>query len=798
MYSYEWDRRTGGYRLTTKTGKFVASEIRPVFADELALTGLEVRLAFDPKEQRPLLWAKQNVYLYRGEEIARLHKTRYGNPLDIEWRSALCWEDGSNNEAKTRRKLKLVPVDVGAMAAKNLGIMTALVADTLKRIKEMHDAYAGKCDAIYIGFSGGKDSMVLLDLCHKVLPLDVPVVFSDTDMELPDTYSVWEEIQSRYEGRPFLKVSAKTPALENWRLFGPPSRSVRWCCAVHKSAPALIELKHRLSVTSVKAAAFLGIRSEESLSRSAYEDIGEGVKTSSQANLMPILEWGAHELWLYLLKNDLLVNRAYRYGLSRVGCVMCPESSEKYAWFVDAIYPEAIKPYSDAIIETSAKEFVSQEAAREFLGSSNWQARKSGVTLKQHLSRPAERTEGLNIEWYGAELNAALFFEWLKTVGNVYRDESDACFRLVLRDERSEGVLFTVCDSTNGAGKIRLSFVDDAGRKRLLPVLRTVLQKSVACVGCQACEAECPTGALHASNDRVVIDETKCIHCLRCHSTDHGCWRFKSMYVSDSLQSGLKGINAYNNFGLRTEFVSVYLAERGEFDQTAQLNRVKQVPAAKAWFRQGLLMNAKTTTPTKLLDVFEKRGVENSLAWDCVWMGLCNYAPVVKWLVCTLKMDVSYTDADLFNNLGNDIKDVTKKGGLQALKNMLISTPFGTEENSVCALLKKGKHTVGLTRRSRSVDQLVVLYGLYVITEKAGRGAFTIRQMMAAEFDGEFVSPMVAFGITPDEFKKQCMGLAAVYPDLIACSFTLGLDEVRVFPETKRRDDVVALILEKH
>ena len=205
------------------------------------------------------------------------------------------------------------------MVAKNRGIMTALVADTLKRIKEMYDAYAGKCDAIYIGFSGGKDSVVLLDLCHKVLPLDVPVVFSDTDMELPDTYRVWEEIQSRYEGRPFLKVSAKTPALENWRLFGPPSRSVRWCCAVHKSAPALIELKHRLGVTSVKAAAFLGVRGEESLSRSAYEDIGEGVKTSSQANLMPILEWGAHELWLYLLENDLMVNRAYRYGLSRVG-----------------------------------------------------------------------------------------------------------------------------------------------------------------------------------------------------------------------------------------------------------------------------------------------------------------------------------------------------------------------------------------------------------------------------------------------------------------------------------------------
>lgn len=797
MYSYEWDKRTGGYRLTTQTGKFVASEIRPVFAEELMLTGLDTRLTFNPEERRPLLWAKQNVLLYRGEEIARLHKTRYGNPLDIEWKGELCWEDDSHEGAKTRKKLKLIPVDVEAMAAKNRGIMTALVADTLKRIKEMYDAYVEKCDAIYIGFSGGKDSVVLLDLCHKVLPLDVPVVFSDTDMELPDTYGVWEEIQSCYEGHPFLKVSAKTPALENWQRFGPPSRSVRWCCAVHKSAPALIELKHRLGVTSVKAAAFLGVRSEESLSRSAYEDIGEGVKTSSQANLMPILEWGAHELWLYLFENDLMVNRAYRYGLSRVGCVMCPESSEKYAWFVDAVYPDAIKPYGDAIIETSAKEFVSREEAQEFLGSSNWQARKSGVTLKKHLSRPFEITDGLDVEWRSSGLNIASFLEWLKTVGKIFMDGPEGCFRLVFKNGRSEGVSFKVFNAINGAGNIRFSFVDDIERKRLLPVLKTVLQKSVACVGCQACEAECPTGALHTSNGRVVIDETKCIYCLRCHSIDQGCWRFKSMYVAESSQSGLKGINAYNNFGLRTEFVSVYLAERGEFDQTAQLNRTKQVPAAKAWFRQGLLMNLKTTAPTKLLDVFDKRGVEDPLAWDCVWMGLCNYAPVVKWLVCTLKMDVSYADGDLFDMLGNDIRDVTKKGGMQALKNMLVSTPFGSGENSVCELTKKGKLTVGFTRRTRTVDSLVVLYGLYVMAEKAGRSAFTVRQMMAAEFDGEVVSPLSAFGIPPDEFKKQSMGLAAMYPDFISCSFTLGLDEVQLFPEMKNRDDVVELIMQK-
>ena len=692
--------------------------------------------------------------------------------------------------------MELVPIDVRAMVTKNRGIMSALVADTLKRIKEMYDAYIGKCDALYIGFSGGKDSVALLDLCHRVLPLDVPVVFSDTDMELPDTYRVWEDIQRRYEGRAFLKVAAKNTALENWRLFGPPSRSVRWCCAVHKSAPALIALKKRLGMTSVKAAAFLGVRGEESLSRSAYEDIGDGVKTSAQANLMPILDWGAHELWLYLFEHDLPLNRAYRYGLSRVGCVMCPESSERYAWFVDAVYPEAIKPYSDAIIETSAKEFASQDEARDFLGSSNWQARKSGVALSKHLSRPAEKQDGADIEWHGDGLDVGSFLEWLKTVGDVYINETDGSHRLVLKHGLSEGLLVQIGESGNGAGNVRVLIMDDAERKRLLPALRTVSQKSVACVGCQACEAECPTGALHVGNGGVVIEGAKCVHCLQCHSVDYGCWRFKSMYVADTSYSGLKGINAYNNFGLRTEFVSIYLAEREAFDQTTQLNRAKQVPAAKAWFRQGFLMDAKTSAPTKLLDVFDKRGVEDSLAWDCVWTGLCNNAPIVKWLVSTLKMDVTYSDTELFELLGSDIKDVTKRGGIQALKNMLVSSPFGAVENGVCELLRKGKLTVGLKRRSHSVEPLAVLYGLYVMAEKSGRSTFTVRQMMTAEVDGDFVSPLAAFGIPPDEFKRQCMGLASLHPDFIACSFTLGLDEVRMFPE-KNRDDVIGSILLK-
>ena len=63
MYSYVFDKKTRGYLLTTQTGKYVAGEIRPVFAPELSLTGLGRYFEYDRRETRPLMWGMKNTYL---------------------------------------------------------------------------------------------------------------------------------------------------------------------------------------------------------------------------------------------------------------------------------------------------------------------------------------------------------------------------------------------------------------------------------------------------------------------------------------------------------------------------------------------------------------------------------------------------------------------------------------------------------------------------------------------------------------------------------------------------------------
>lgn len=794
MYSYVFDKKTRGYLLTTQTGKYVASEIRPVFASELSLTGLGRYFEYDRHETRPLMWGMKNTYLIAdvdekgepcGRKVAQLNNMQYGKSLNIQ-----IFFDG---------KMKLEPVDVETMVAANAKIMDIVVADAKRRTKELYDESIKSCDIAYIAFSCGKDSVALLDICHRVLPLSVPVVFSDTDMELPDTYKVWEEIKTRYPEREFITAKAERSALENWRVFAPPSRTIRWCCSVHKSTPALMCLKKKLHKSAIKVMAFVGIRGDESYSRSFYEDATDGAKNASQMNRMPLLDWGAHELWLYIFSNELIINCAYKKGLARVGCLMCPESAGSHIALIGKMYPHEIKHYCDVIIQMSSKSFNNANDRYEFL-SDGWQARKSGTVLREPIVSTLESADGLSVKFQSPSFSKEKFYEWIKTIGTVVKERNTDQQLLKLPNSINGGIPITYKAPYTGGGIATFEFSSDNEKAVILPLIRSFLKKVSACVACRCCEAECVYGAITVKNGKLRIDGNKCIKCRNCYDIDNSCWRYFSMREPEKTQSKMVKIHSYKTFGLQEAYVSALVELKEMFFpwyEGHQLGK-NMVQAARNWFKEALLTNADGHTLTKLISMFEKYGVRYSLGWDFIWMGLSNNSVLVNWYVTSTTIDQVNTLEQLEVNLRENnptLTDSVVRGGLQSLKNMLKNSPLG-EPGGVVATESKGSTIKTLTRKAKDVQPLTILYGLYLIADLAERGSFTVRELLTADVDSTFVSPLVAFGITPDTFKRQCEGLRIRYPDYISTTFTHGNDGLEVYPQKHTLEDIINLVLE--
>ena len=78
-----------------------------------------------------------------------------------------------------KKENKYTVADLKAMQAWSL---QRKIQVTQTRIIEWYQKNAGK---VYVSFSGGKDSTVLLDLARRIYP-DIPAVFIDTGLEYPE------------------------------------------------------------------------------------------------------------------------------------------------------------------------------------------------------------------------------------------------------------------------------------------------------------------------------------------------------------------------------------------------------------------------------------------------------------------------------------------------------------------------------------------------------------------------------------------------------------------------------------
>ena len=272
MFDYIHDEETGGILLIDKpTG--MSNEPRPVYAQELDLLGINKYYCYDPQTDIPYMWAEAQRYYYRGKNI---FNTKGGSLYTIPEVQILKETDENGNECCVLEEgAELQPVNMELMIKKNHDLLEVLEQITIKKVYGIYRKYKKKVDRFHIALSGGKDSIVVFDVCRKALPdSSYVVIFGDTKMEFPDTYAVIDQIEqdclaSNIE---FYRAASHFEPEESWTLFGPPSRVLRWCCTVHKSTPQTIKLREITGKNNYIGLDFVGVRKHESVARSKYDE----------------------------------------------------------------------------------------------------------------------------------------------------------------------------------------------------------------------------------------------------------------------------------------------------------------------------------------------------------------------------------------------------------------------------------------------------------------------------------------------------------------------------------------------
>ena len=781
MYSYTWDAETGGLLLNSSPLSF-SKEPRPVYYKELDILGFDRYWNYAKNDSYPYMWAEANNYFYRGRQVAKTKGGSLYTPPEI------VIMDEPEPDGQPLRF-----VDIPAMVEKNRDLLEKLAAETIKKIYNIYVEYMDRVDVFYVAFSGGKDSVVALDLVQRALPHNkFKVLFGDTGMEFPDTYKIVEEIEQHCKDAKieFLRAKSDFDPKVTWREFGPPAQTMRWCCSVHKTAPQIILLREYTNNPHFRGMAFTGIRGDESASRSEYEGISHGEKVRGQYSCHPILEWNSAELFSYIYERQLLINDAYKKGNSRAGCLVCPLATSKNMYFKEQAYSFSDEGYrttttfNNIILETTSKELSNPSAVKEFMDIGGWKARRSGKELSFAKSYTNESFEQgvLTIQVSRIETD---WKQWIKTIGNVTFLENGNV-EVLCRDKLYH---IEIAENTNGLTATVVIGKNTQKDIYFMSELKTVFRKTAYCIGCRVCEANCPHGFISMKDGHVTIDD-RCVKCKKCHDVFHGCLVANSLRLPKG-EKKMGSIDRYGNMGIELDWVRSYFKLKDEFwtsPHSLGTNMVKNL--------KGFWSGAVATATSKYAPfgkVNDNIGIENSDAWALI---LCNltYTSEFNWWVKNIDFSTTHTPDTIYAMLDDSMSKNSRSHIVSAYKNILISIPQLSNEIGlgVCDYtLKNGKRFWNSVVRIpwENPNPLVILYSLYKFAEACGDyHQFTLSRLLNHDLESDGVSPTEIFGLDRNQMEKILNGLTINYPDFLNASFTLDLDNITLNSEKTSQD----------
>lgn len=792
MFGYTYDPETGGLLLDGLPARS-SNEPRPVYASELNILGLDSYWKYENQDDFPYMWAEASRYFYRGNFVF----STVGGSLTEKPSVALTPLKDKDGKPIDSFVLPvdsvLLPVDLDKMVEKNKEWLLVAEQTTVKKIYDVYRRRHKKLDCFHVAFSGGKDSIVLLELVKRALPASsYMVIFGDTKMEFPDTYKVVDQVEEecKKEGISFYRASSRLDPEESWRLFGPPSRVIRWCCTVHKSTPQTLKMREILKKNDYVGLDFVGVRMYESARRAEYEEECYSAKQKGQFSSNPILSWSSAEIWLYIYFRNLLINETYKKGNSRAGCLFCPMCSGKAVSFRNLCYPKEVKVFTDLI-----KGSVSDHNIDSYI-SKAWGERKNGRDLRNNERRYFEEIDGDRLKITVVKPTTD-WREWFKTLGTI-------SYRYSVSQEENK-IVATIPLSINKTSEGKY--------------FKQVFYKTAYCVRCQACEANCRNGSISFVNG-VKIDN--CIHCKQCHEIDDGCWIFKSVRLPNSTETQMSSLNTFADHAPKAEWLKAFFIQGALFFDPEKKDEclVTLGPNQYNIFKRflvdaGLMVSAninkseakkKTTSEcesksrkvkqyltTPFFDIVKKLGVDDPGTWGLILTQLVYNNAQMRWYVEHLPINQTVERADMTEALKSEGVSSKDSQSIAKAFRRLVEGPLGTTMHFGEVVVNK-KTFVAVKRTTAILnDMRVLLYAMYRFAEKGdGQRQFTLSDLINDNNNGSGISPARLFGYTREKLEPMFRGISASYGEYLNASFTHDLEKISL-REGKTSEDILKL-----
>lgn len=781
MYGYKWiEGENNIFKLDVSIT--VKKEIRPVFKEELDFFQMNHIWKY-PDTDKPLLWAEGiRKYILNGEVIAEgKGGSFYEKPQIIV----------KNTEVK-----KLNPINIKKLIDLNSSMMEGLIQRSIHFIRETYEEYSKKGYKFVVAYSGGKDSIVILDLVQRALsPDQFVVIFGDTGMEIKDTYLAIEKAKKHYSNLNFLTAKSVFSAKDSWKEFGPPGRRLRWCCGVHKSVPTLMLLKKISGGGNIKAVVFDGVRAEESEQRSTYAELSEGKKHINQINCSPILKWSTAEIYLYIFERNILFNNAYRNGLFRVGCAVCPMSSSWWDGITNILYKDDLAPFLK-YVEKYAEESKPKNEVKKYIAQGGWKGRFGGRGLVNGGNRVYEIVQDDKIKFIFSETKNA-WIDVARILGPIVERNKNQGKQII------NGKSYNFVVSKNNSSVIYSPYSNMD--RFVISWLRGIANKVAYCIGCNSCCVECPTGAfLIDENGKIAISTEKCIHCYKCITEmAKGCKVARSLSTTQGgSKMDLKGMNRYQHFGFRSAWLEHFF-ELGNDCWGSKEYGNRQYDALKVYLKEselieGSLSKDKNGQITKLGEKLRKLGPFHPFTWSTIWNNLAYNSTLIKWYILCVPSDSTYDKAELIDLIDDIYSVSTRSNAVTSLAETFLNSPIGPLLEMGIPILS-GKSYRFKKNGWSTPEGASILYAMYKYAEKLdGHYTMTLKELkeIRKNRQRDFVGmdPVTVFSLNEDNFKEMLQQLANDYSEFIKINFVADLDNI-ILNKNKTSLDVVDLVL---